>query len=180
VRRRFLGEGLLLAGAGGLLGLAGAGVYTRVLLRRLEGAAGMPRLSFAVSPETLAWGWLASVATVLVFLAVAVRRLSRQPAPRLLAGAGASAATRAARGRGRLAGGVAIAAAAGTVACGVALRAAHGGAPELAFGAAAGMLVAGLSAFAVWCGRAGERRPIGGACSAWASATPPPARAAAC
>ncbi|HXO30184.1 MAG TPA: FtsX-like permease family protein, partial [Thermoanaerobaculia bacterium] len=38
-----------------------------------------------------------------------------------------------------------------------ALRAARGGAPVLAFGVAASLLVAGISAFALWCLAAGER-----------------------
>ncbi len=161
VRRRFLGEGLALAGGGALLGLAGAGVYTRALLGNLRAAAGMPRLSFAVSAATLAWGWLASVAAVQLFLTAAVRRLTRLSAPRLLAGTPAGGPA-AGSGRRRLWLWLTIAAAAALVASGIALAAAHGGAPGLAFGVALSLLVAGLGAFALWCVGAGGRRGLHG------------------
>ena len=155
LRRRFLGQGLVLAGAGALVGAAGAAGYAALLLGRLgpaiagwQPAAGMPRLALAVSPSTLAWGWLAAVGTVLVFLAAGVRRLSRLPAARLLAGV--AAAGRGGGGRGwRLALGLSVAAAA---ALGGALLAARGSAaPALAFGAGASVLAAGICGFALWC-----------------------------
>jgi putative ABC transport system permease protein len=158
VRRRFLGEGLALAGAGALLGSAGAAAYAALLLGGLgpaiaawQPAAGLPRLALATSASTLAWGWLAAVVTVLVFLAAGVRRLSRLPAARLLAGA--VAAGRGGRRRGWwLALGLATAAAG---VCGGALLAARGSAPALAFGAGAGVLGAGICGFALWCLGAG-------------------------
>jgi putative ABC transport system permease protein len=155
LRRRFLGQGLVLAGAGALVGAAGAAGYAALLLGRLvpaiagwQPAAGMPRLALAVSPSTLAWGWLAAVGTVLVFLAAGVRRLSRLPAARLLAGV--AAAGRGGGGRGwRLVLGLSAAAAA---ALGGALLAARGSAaPALAFGAGASVLAAGICGFALWC-----------------------------
>jgi ABC-type lipoprotein release transport system permease subunit len=157
VRRRFLGEGLALAGAGALLGAACAGAYAAPLLGGLAPAVGGPRLAFAASPATLAWGWLASVVTVLVFLAAGVRRMGRLPAARLLAGAVTA-------GRGerrsrvwRAAALVASAAVLAVLILGAALHAARGGAPVLAFAVAASLLAAGLSAFALWCLAAGER-----------------------
>jgi putative ABC transport system permease protein len=154
VRRRFLGEGLALAGAGALLGAACAGAYAAPLLGGLAPAVGAPRLAFAVSPATLAWGWLASVVTVLVFLVAGVRRMGRLPAARLLAGA--VTAGRGAR-RPRFWRGLALAASAAVLILAAALHAARGGAPVLAFGVAASLLAAGISAFALWCQAAGER-----------------------
>jgi putative ABC transport system permease protein len=161
VRRRFLGEGLALAGAGALLGAAGATAYAALLLGGLgpaiaawQPAAGMPRLALAVQPSTLALGWLAAVFTVAAFLAAGVRRLSRLPAARLLAGA--VAAGRGGRRRGRwlvLGLGAAVAAA---VACGAALLGRPGGSPALAFGAGAAVLAAGICGFALWCREAGR------------------------
>jgi ABC-type lipoprotein release transport system permease subunit len=163
VRRRFLGEGLALAGAGALLGAACAGAYAAPLLGSLAPAlpalpaVEAPRLAFAISPATLAWGWLASVVTVLVFLVAGVRRMGRLPAARLLAGA-----VTAGRGerRSRVWRATALVASAAVLAVlilAAALHAARGGAPVLAFGVAASLLAAGLSAFALWCLAAGER-----------------------
>jgi putative ABC transport system permease protein len=154
VRRRFLGEGLALSGAGALLGAACAGAYAAPLLARLQRQAGAPRLTFAASPETLAWGALATVATVLLFLAAGTRRMSRLPAARLLAGAVAAG-----RGEGRRPWwrGLALAAVAAALVLGGVLHAARGGAPVLAFGVSASLLAAGISAFALWCLAAGER-----------------------
>jgi len=157
VRRRLLGEGLALAGAGALLGAACAGAYAAPLLGGLAPALPASRLAFAISPATLAWGWLASVVTVLVFLVAGVRRLGRLPAARLLAGAVTA-------GRGerrsrfwRAAALVASAAVLAVLILAAALHAARGGAPVLAFGVAASLLAAGISAFALWCLAAGER-----------------------
>ncbi len=160
VRRRLLGEGLALAGAGALLGAACASAYAAPLLGGLAPAlpgVDAPRLAFAISPATLAWGWLASVVTVLVFLVAGVRRMGRLPAARLLAGA-----VTAGRGEGRSRSSRAIALVASAAVLAVvilaaALHAARGGAPVLAFGVAASLLAAGISAFALWCLAAGER-----------------------
>jgi putative ABC transport system permease protein len=154
VRRRFLGEGLALAGAGALLGAACAGAYAAPLLGALAPAVGAPRLAFAASPATLAWGWLASVVTVLVFLVAGVRRMGRLPAARLLAGAVAAGRG---RRRSRFWRALALAASAAVLILAAALHAARGGAPVLAFGVAASLLAAGISAFALWCLAAGER-----------------------
>ena len=175
VWRRFLGEGLALAGAGALLGVACAGAYAAPLLGGLApalaalpglpvqpGPPGLPmveapRLAFSVSPATLAWGWLASVVTVLVFLVAGVRRMGRLPAARLLAGA-VTAGRGERRSRSwRVTAVVASAAVLAVFILAAALRAARGGAPVLAFGVAASLLAAGISAFALWCLTAGER-----------------------
>jgi putative ABC transport system permease protein len=206
VRRRLLGEGLALAGAGALAGLGGAWVYAALLLDRLRPALGLPGHSglfhgvagsggfahgaagagefahgvagsggfahgaagaggFAhgaagsgdlvawVSPETLVWGWLASVVTVLCFLLAGVRRMTRLPAAQLLAGA-----LTAGRGERRRTWWRALTwASAAVLVLAAALHAARGGAPALAFGAGASLLAAGISAFALWCLSAGER-----------------------
>jgi putative ABC transport system permease protein len=164
VRRRLLGEGLALAGAGALLGAACAGAYAAPLLGGL--APALPGveasgLAFAISPATLAWGWLASVVTVLVFLVAGVRRMGRLPAARLLAGAVTAGRggrrSRFWRAAALVPSSAAVLAVLATLSMAAALRAAHGGAPVLAFGVAASLLAAGISAFALWCLAAGER-----------------------
>lgn len=90
VRRRLLAEGAVLAGLGSLLGLAGAAGYAWLLMAGLRSwwlpAVGTPHLFLHVSPASLAIGWAASVLTVLLAIAWTVRRLSKLPAPALLAG----------------------------------------------------------------------------------------------
>jgi len=90
VRRRFLGEAALLAGAGALVGLGGAVAYAGALMLGLRTvwlpAVGSPLLFLHVRPMSLAAGWAASFVVVLLSTAWAVRRLGRIPAPALLAG----------------------------------------------------------------------------------------------
>jgi len=94
VRRRLLAEGAVLAGLGSLLGLAGAAGYAWLLMAGLRSwwlpAVGTPHLFLHVSPASLAIGWAASVLTVLLAIAWTVRRLSKLPAPALLAGSTAT------------------------------------------------------------------------------------------
>ncbi len=90
VRRRLLAEGAVLAGLGSLLGLAGAVGYAWLLMAGLRSwwlpAVGTPHLFLHAHPASLAIGWAASVLTVLLAIAWTVRRLSKLPAPALLAG----------------------------------------------------------------------------------------------
>ena len=61
VRRRFLLQGLVLAAAGGLLGLGGAASYAWLLLAGLRtwwlAAVGTPFLVLHLNPWSLALGW---------------------------------------------------------------------------------------------------------------------------
>ncbi|HBL31290.1 MAG TPA: hypothetical protein DD490_31060 [Acidobacteria bacterium] len=90
VRASLLAEGAVMAGVGALLGLAGAVAYAGLLMAGLRTwwlpAVGTPHLSLHVAPASLALGWAASVAAVLLAIAWTVRRLARLPPPALLAG----------------------------------------------------------------------------------------------
>lgn len=90
VRRRFLGEGLLLAAVGSLLGLGGALAYAWLLLWALTtlwvGAVGAPSLSLHVGNWSLAIGYLITLLVVFITIWWSVRKLSEVPARVLLSG----------------------------------------------------------------------------------------------
>jgi putative ABC transport system permease protein len=152
VRRSLLAEGALMAGLGALLGLAGAVAYAWLLMAGLRTwwlpAVGTPLLFLHVTPASLAIGWTASVAAVLLAIVWTVRRLSRLPPPALLAG---SVSEPGAGRPGRLArwlapGGAAVAAA-------VLLYAGLSGdasSPALWLCIGACLLASGLSLAALW------------------------------
>lgn len=150
VRRRLLGEGLILAGAGATLGVLGGVGYAALLMAGLRTwwlpAVGTPHLHLFVTPGSLLLGFLLTVATVLAAIAGTVRRLSRIPAPRLLAGSTAGPA-RVTGGRSRwslwIFGGLAL------VLLVAALATGRTASPGLAFGIGACGLIAGLSFFAL-------------------------------
>ena len=157
VRRRFLGEGLLLAVAGAALGLGGAAAYGWALLAGLRSwwlpAIGEPVLFLHLRPATLALGALASVTVVGAAVAGALRRLGRAPIVGLLAGSIGRDGRPPSR-RPLWIGLVALAAAAGLTAAalGAEARAAAG----LAFGVGASLLTAGVALFA----HHGARKPL--------------------
>jgi len=152
VRRSLLAEGALMAGLGALLGLAGAVAYAWLLMAGLRTwwlpAVGTPLLSLHVTPASLAIGWTASVAAVLLAIVWTVRRLSKLPPPALLAGSvsdpGAGKPGRLARW---LAPGGAIAAAAVLLYAGFSGNASS---PALWLGIGACLLASGLSLAALW------------------------------
>jgi len=148
VRRRLLAEGAVLAGLGSLLGLAGAAGYAWLLMAGLRSwwlpAVGTPSLFLHVSPASLAIGWAASVATVLLAVAWTVRRLSKLPAPALLAGSTAAAGSGGGRLARRLAPGAALAAA---VLLALSWKVSS---PALWMGIGSSLLVAGLALVSLW------------------------------
>lgn len=148
VRGRLLAEGAVLAGVGSLLGLAGALGYAWLLMAGLRSwwlpAVGTPRLFLHVSPASLALGWAASVATVLLAIAWTVRRLSKLPAPALLAGSTVAQGGQGGRLARRLAPGAALAAA---VLLALSWKASS---PVLWIGAGASLLVCGLALVSLW------------------------------
>ena len=151
VRRMALGEGMLLALAGGLVGLAGAIGYTWLMVAGLRtwwvDAVGTTAMRLHVEPLTLAIGLLASLAVAFLAILWAVWHLGRADAARLMAG-GWQSPTPARQGGGRWARLIAIV-------CGVAgfafvgLGAAGAMKPQTAFlGGGAALLVASLAALA--------------------------------
>ncbi|MEA2560421.1 MAG: hypothetical protein QOH06_1925 [Acidobacteriota bacterium] len=147
VRRRLLAEGAVLAGFGSLLGLAGAAGYACLLMAGLRSwwlpAVGTPHLFLHVHPASLAIGWAASVATVLLAVAWTVRRLSKLPAPALLAGSTAMQ-TKGGRLARRLAPGAALVAAA------LLALSWKTSSPALWMGIGSSLLVSGLALVSLW------------------------------
>ncbi|MCH7664508.1 MAG: ABC transporter permease [Acidobacteria bacterium] len=115
VRRRFLGEGLMLAAVGSVIGVAAAAGYAAAMLAALRtwwlSAVGTTVLTLHLTPMSLAIGWLASVLTVAFTLWLALRNLRRVPAPSLLAGAVETVRTKPARVASKTVASVATAAA---------------------------------------------------------------------
>lgn len=156
VRRRLLAEGAVLAGLGSLLGLAGAAGYAWLLMAGLRSwwlpAVGTPHLFLHVSPASLAVGWAASVLTVLLAVAWTVRRLSKLPAPALLAGSTSVAGFGGDGGGGgrlarRAAPGGALAAAALFL---YAVLSREASSPALWLGIGAWLLISGLALASLW------------------------------
>lgn len=148
VRRRLLAEGAVLAALGSLLGLAGAAGYAWLLMAGLRSwwlpAVGTPHLFLHASPASLVLGWLASVLTVLLAVAWTVRRLSKLPAPALLAGSTLVQETKGGRLARRLAPGAALVAA---VLLALSWRESS---PALWMGIGASLLVSGLALVSLW------------------------------
>lgn len=90
VRRLFLGEGMALAGVGGLIGMLAGLAYARAMLRGLatvwRDAVSTSALEFHVTAGTLLMGALASVAVCVLTIWLTLRKQARQPARALLAG----------------------------------------------------------------------------------------------
>ena len=91
VRRRFLKEGGLIAGIGGLIGLGGSIIYAWLLMAGLRtwwlAAVGTPFLFLHISPLSLALGYLIALVVVLFSIGWTVRQFGKMPIPALIAGA---------------------------------------------------------------------------------------------
>ena len=90
VRRRFMKEGGLIAGLGGLVGLGGGVVYAWLLMAGLRtwwlAAVGTPFLALHVNPLSLVLGYLIALVVVLFSIGWTVRQLGKIPVPALIAG----------------------------------------------------------------------------------------------
>ncbi len=90
IRRIFAAEGLVLAIAGSLLGLAGAAAYGWLMMWGLRtrwlSAVGTTRLTLHVEPATLLLGAAAGVAAAFLCILLTLRRLGKAPPRLLLAG----------------------------------------------------------------------------------------------
>ena len=107
LRRLALGEGMLLALAGGLIGLAGAVGYTWLMVTGLRtwwvDAVGTTAMRLHVVPTTLLIGLLSSLCVALIAILWAVWNVGRTEAARLLAGGRHTDMSAAQRRGGRLA-----------------------------------------------------------------------------
>jgi putative ABC transport system permease protein len=167
VRRRLQFEGMLLAGFGGLLGLAGGVLYAGLLMAGLRTlwrpAVGSSELFLHVSTSSLVYGWVGSLAVVWISIALAVRRLVRLPLPMLLVGSVREPSRRANRRTAWVLASVGLAGA--LASSSIALTTGALDSPGLAFGAGASLLIAGLAGFALWIRRK-PKRPL--SARAWA------------
>ncbi len=166
VRKRFLREGMVLAGAGGLLGLGGGLLYAWLLLAGLRtwwlAAVGTPFLSLHVGPLSLILGYVLSLLVVLFAIGRTVRQCGRMPVRALLAGVAVQ--------EGRRSGPKARMVALGGASLGVgsilvALMAGTSSAAGLFFLSGALLLVGGLGFFSMWLRAGRRRRPAGAACA---------------
>ena len=159
-RRRMLGEAAIVAGAGGLLGVAGAWGYGWLMMAGLrtwwQQAVGTTALYLHAEPLTMLTGFAASLLIVFMAIRQAHRRLLQMPARSLVAGEIATSATHA-PGRTRLAAIIALLLAATAI-----TAASMGGGDStttviLFFVGGGLLLVSGLSAFSHWLRRQPRR-----------------------
>ncbi len=158
VRGRLLAEGLLLAGLGGVVGLAGGVGYAWSIMAGLRTlwrpAVGSSELYLHAAPASLPLGFAISVLVVLLSVALAVRKLVRLPPQRLLAGALGGGPRKRSRFTPVLSyGGLLVGL--GLLAYALATRSTSH--PALAFGSGAPLLIAGLAFFARFCRKSGRR-----------------------
>jgi len=155
VRRVLLGEGILVAFIGGVIGVIGGIAYAKLMLRGLttiwRDAVGTSALHFHVTPLTLVIGLCASVVVCAVTLWFALRKEARRPARELLA-EGAEGEAQSSKLKARrperarwIALGCGILA---LVLIGWALWQKDGASPQTFFGAGSLLLVAGMAAVA--------------------------------
>ena len=104
LRRLALGEGMILAVVGGIIGLAGALGYTWLIMWGLRtwwiGAVGTTAMRLHVIPITLCYGLVGSLFVALLAILWAVWRVGREQPARLMAGAWGIQTFR--RGEGRI------------------------------------------------------------------------------
>jgi len=162
VRHRFMKEGGLIAGIGGLVGLGGGVVYAWLLMAGLRtwwlAAVGTPFLSLHINPLSLVIGYLIALVVVLFSIGWTVRQLGKVPIPTLIAGgAGASGLSNrilSAGIRSRILGFASLGLALGlTIFTLVSETTASAG---LFFGSGVLLLIAGLAFFSIWL-RSGRR-----------------------
>jgi ABC-type antimicrobial peptide transport system permease subunit len=153
VRNRLLAEALVVAAAGGLVGV-GAGVgYAALMLWALTTiwlpAVGSPLLFLHTQPATLGIGFGLTVTVAMLTIVLALRRLRALPPTRLLAGVTRVRGGRRRRPqRARWLAPLGLGSGIGLV--GLAIATDQAANPGLAFAAGAALLVGGLSIFALW------------------------------
>ena len=156
IRRRFMKEGGLIAGVGGLIGLGGGVIYAWLLMAGLRtwwlAAVGTPFLSLHINPLSLVLGYLIAVIVVLFSIGWTVRQLGKLPIPALIGGGlgagGFSNRSAVVRVRSRI-----LSFASLGLALALTIFALVSGATASAglfFGIGALLLIAGLAFFSIW------------------------------
>lgn len=156
VRRRFMKEGGLIAGIGGLIGLGGGVVYAWLLMAGLRtwwlAAVGTPFLTLHVAPSSLVLGYLIALIVILSSIGWTVRQLGRVPIPTLIAG-GSSTDQLSNRSSVSVSRNRILAFASLGLALGLTIFALASGTTAstgLFFGSGVLLLIAGLSCFSIW------------------------------
>lgn len=146
IRRRLLGEGMILgalgAAAGGVLAWGYAGLLVTGLRTLWRPAVGTSHLELFVRPQSLLAGALAALAVIALAVTLAVRRLVRVAPQRLLAGGAGGVTQRPPRPSGG--GLVALGLAAGLGLAAYAVAAGERASPALAFGTGVLLLLSTL------------------------------------
>ena len=90
IRWRFIKEGCLLAGIGGVFGIGGAVVYAWLMMVGLRtwwlAAVGTPYLALHINLLSLGFGYFIAIAVVLLSIGWTVRKLGKSPVRALIAG----------------------------------------------------------------------------------------------
>ena len=151
VRRLLLGEGVVLALLGGVVGTAAGMGYAKAMLWALmtvwKSAIAGSTLHFYTSATTLFTGFASSTVVAVLTIWLTLRKQARQPARELLAGEPPAAKPR----RRRLAKWIALGSAlAGLAIIGYAVARGDTADPEAFFEAGSLLLIAGLAAASAW------------------------------
>ncbi|MDB6022876.1 MAG: FtsX-like permease family protein, partial [Pedosphaera sp.] len=162
VRRLFLGEGVALALAGGVIGALGGIFYAKAMLLGLttiwRSAVGTSALRYHATPQTLVMGTAAGTIVSAFTIWLTLRRQARRPARELLAEGAeeqvAMTGQRRKRSHGLWIGPVTLLSALGLM--GMAFVRHETSSAETFFSAGALLLVAGLGFAAVWLAAAGN------------------------
>ena len=156
VRRRFITEGGLISGIGGLIGLGGAIIYAWLLMAGLRtwwlSAVGTPFLFLHINPLSLVLGYLIALVVVLFSIGWTVRQFGKIPIPALIVG-GLSASGLSNRGSRVRARSRILAFASLGLALALTIFALSSGATTSAglfFGSGVLLLIAGLAFFSIW------------------------------
>lgn len=156
VRRRFMKEGGLIAGIGGLVGLGGGVIYAGVLMAGLRtwwlAAVGTPFLSLYIHPLSLVLGYLIALVVVLFSIGLTIQQFGKTPIPTLIAGvsgaSGLSNRSSRVRARSRILAfaslGLALALTIFVLVSGTTAS------TGLFFGSGVLLLIAGLAFFSIW------------------------------
>ncbi len=162
VRRRFMAEGGLIAGIGGVIGLGGGVVYAWLLMAGLRtwwlAAVGTPFLFLHINPLSLVLGYLIALVVVLFSIGWTVRQFGKVPIPALIGGVSVPDA-RSNRSSGGIARNRILAFTSLGVAFALTIFALSSGATASAgifFGVGVLLLIAGLAFFATWLRSAGR------------------------
>lgn len=162
VRALLLGEGILVALAGGLIGLVSGSLYAHALLHGLatlwRDAVNSQPLAYHASASTLAIGFFASTLTAVAVMVLALRKQARRPAHELMATGGTLEVTLSRRPR--VMGSLVLLATTGAGGLGAMFYglSQHSPAPGAFFAAGALLLLAGFSACARWLWRGAQHR----------------------